>query len=86
MEKRKFKAMVTLNTLETMIEYILISSILNRICKLTKTPLEYPKDPTLLDPFKQLLEIKTWGLEWKNQIDKTNEWVTWRWANMKVDK
>jgi hypothetical protein len=28
--------MVTLNTLETMIEYTLISSILNRICELTK--------------------------------------------------
>jgi hypothetical protein len=28
--------MVTLNTLEIMIEYTLISSILDRICKLTK--------------------------------------------------
>jgi hypothetical protein len=27
--------------------------------------LEYPRDPTLLDPFKNLLEIKTWGTEWK---------------------
>jgi hypothetical protein len=50
MEKRKFIAMVTPNTLEIMIEYILISSILDRICKMIKTPLEYPRDPTLLDP------------------------------------
>ncbi len=78
MEKRKFIAMVTPNTLETMIEYILISSILYRICKMIKTPLEYPRDPTLLDPFKQLLEIITWGLKWKKQIEKTNEWAVWR--------
>jgi len=52
MAKRKFIAMVTPNTLETMIEYILISSILDRICKTIKTPLQYPRDPTLLDPLK----------------------------------
>jgi hypothetical protein len=33
-----------------------------------------------------LLEIKTWGLKWKKQIDKTNEWATWQWANEKIDK
>jgi hypothetical protein len=55
--------MVTSNTLETMIEYTLISSILNRICEMTTKSLEYPRDPTLLDPFKNLLEIKTWGTE-----------------------
>jgi hypothetical protein len=42
-----------------------------------KTPLEYPRDPTLLDPLKQLLEIKTWGLKWIFFFDKTNEWVAW---------
>jgi hypothetical protein len=63
MAKRKFTAMVTPNTLETMIGYTLISSILDRICKMIKTPLEYPKDPPLLNPLKQLLEIKTWGLK-----------------------
>jgi hypothetical protein len=32
--------------LEIMIEYTLISSILDRICKTTKKkPLEYPRDP-----------------------------------------
>jgi hypothetical protein len=61
MAKQKFTRMVTPNTLETIIEYTLISSILNKICKMTTKPLEYPKNPTLLDPFKNLLEIKTWG-------------------------
>jgi hypothetical protein len=50
MAKQKFIGMVTPNTLETMIEYKLISSILNRICKMTTKPLEYPRNPTLLDP------------------------------------
>ncbi len=38
------------STLETMIEYMLISSILDRICEMTKKLLEYPKDDTRLDP------------------------------------
>jgi SUMO ligase MMS21 Smc5/6 complex component len=50
MAKQKFIGMVTPNTLETMIEYTLISSILNKICKMTIKPLEYPRNPTLLDP------------------------------------
>jgi hypothetical protein len=33
-----------------------------------------------------LLEIITWGTKWKRQIDKTTEWVTWRWVNAKIDK
>jgi hypothetical protein len=52
MAKRKFTAMVTPNTLETMIKMYLISSILNTICKMIKTPLEYARDPTMLNPFK----------------------------------
>jgi len=27
-----------------------------------------------------------WGLIRKKQIDKTNEWVAWRWVNAKIDK
>jgi hypothetical protein len=46
MAKRKFTRMVTLNTLETMIEYTLNSNILDKICKMTTKPLEYPRDPT----------------------------------------
>ncbi len=59
--KWKFTKMVTPNTLETMIEYTLISSILDIICKMTTKPLEYPRYPTLLEPLKNLLQIKTWG-------------------------
>jgi hypothetical protein len=57
----------TPNTLETMIEYTLIANILNKICKMIRTPLEYPRDPTLQDPFKHLLEIRTWGTKWKRE-------------------
>ncbi len=42
-----------------------------------KTALEYPKDPTLLDPLKHLLKTRTWGTKWKREFDKTNEWVAW---------
>jgi len=52
MAKRKFIVMVTPNTLDIMIKYTLISNILDGICKMIKTPLEFPKDPTLLDPLK----------------------------------
>jgi hypothetical protein len=57
--------MVTLNTLETIVVYPLISSILDRICEMTTKPLKYPRDLTLLDPLKNLLEIRTWGTKWK---------------------
>ncbi len=33
-----------------------------------------------------MLEIRTWGKKWKRVIDKTMEWATWQWANMKMDK
>jgi hypothetical protein len=69
-----------------MIEYTLISSKLNRICEMTTKPLEYPRDPTLLYPLKNLLEIRIWGIEWKRKINKTTEWVAWQWANAKIDK
>jgi hypothetical protein len=36
--------------LESMIEYTLISRILDRICEMTKNLLEYPRDDTKLDP------------------------------------
>jgi len=64
MAKLKFIGMVTPNILKTMIEYILISSMLNKICKMTIRLLEYLKVSTLLDPLKNLLEIKTWGTKW----------------------
>jgi len=69
------KKIVTPNTLESMIEYMLISNILNRFCEMTKKPLEYPKDDTKLNPLWHLLKIRTWIIEWKRVIDKTNEWA-----------
>jgi hypothetical protein len=69
--------MVTPNILESMIEYTLILSILDRICEMTTKPLEYPRDPTLVDPLKNLLKIRIWGTKWKRKINKTIEWVAW---------
>jgi hypothetical protein len=40
MEKQQCIEMITPNTLETMIEYTLISKILDRICKMTIKHLE----------------------------------------------
>jgi len=48
MGRRKLTPNVTPNTLEFMIEYTLISSILNRICEMTIKALEYPRDDTWL--------------------------------------
>jgi hypothetical protein len=62
MAKSNFTRMVTLNTLETTIEYTIILNILDRICETITKPLEYPRDSTFLEPLKNLLEIKTWGI------------------------
>jgi hypothetical protein len=43
MVRRKLTPNVTPNTLESMIEYTLISSILNRICEMTKKTLKISK-------------------------------------------
>jgi hypothetical protein len=32
------------------------------------------------------LEIRTWGIEWKIIIDKTDEWAVWWLVNVKIDK
>jgi hypothetical protein len=77
MVKRKLSPIVTPNTLEYMIKYTLISSILEKNCEMTKKPLEHPKDNTRLNPLLHLFEIKTWGIEWKRVIDKTMEWAAW---------
>jgi hypothetical protein len=76
MERRKLTPNVILNTLESIIEYTLISNIVDRIYKMTKIPLEYSKDDTRLNPLQHLLKIRTWGTKWKRVIDKTNEWAT----------
>jgi hypothetical protein len=46
MARKKLTPIFTPNTLESMIEYTLISSILNRICQMTTKPWEYPKNDT----------------------------------------
>jgi hypothetical protein len=71
--RRKLTPNVTPNTLESMIEYTLISSILDRIYKMTKKML----DDTKLYPLWHLLKIRTWGIKWKRVIDKIDEWVAW---------
>jgi hypothetical protein len=47
--RRKLTPNVTPNTLESMIEYTLISSILDRIYKMTKKLLEYLRNDTRLN-------------------------------------
>ncbi len=84
--KRKIATNFHTKHIEAMIEYTLISSILDRICKMTTKPWECPRDDTQLLPLQHLLEIKTWGIEWKRAIDKTSEWVAWQWANAKINK
>jgi hypothetical protein len=44
MARKKLPPIFTPNTLESMIEYTLISSILNRICEMTTKPWEYPRN------------------------------------------
>jgi len=50
MERKKLTPNVTPNTLESMIEYTLISSTLNRIYEMTKRPLEYPRNDSKTRP------------------------------------
>jgi hypothetical protein len=71
----KFPSIFTPNTLESMIEYTLISSILDRICEMTTRPWECLKDDIQLLSLQHLLEIKTWGTKWKRTIDKIYEWA-----------
>jgi hypothetical protein len=70
-----------------MIEYTLMSSVLDKIYEMTqKKSLEYPRDDTRLNPLQHLLKIRTWGTHLKRVINKIVEWSTWQWANMKLDK
>jgi hypothetical protein len=50
MEKGKLIPIFTPNTLESNIEYTLISNILDRICEMSMKPWEYPRDDTQLLP------------------------------------
>jgi hypothetical protein len=50
MTRGKLPPIFTLKTLELMIEYTLISSILDIICEMTTKPWECPRDDTWLLP------------------------------------
>jgi hypothetical protein len=86
MERKKLRPNVTSNILESMIEYTLMSNILDKIYEMIKKPLEYPSDDTKLNPLWHLLKIKTWETKWERVIDKTVKWLAWGWANAKIDK
>jgi len=86
MARGKLPPIFTPNTLESMIEYTLISNLLDSICETTTKPWECQKDDNWLFPFQHLFKIRTCGIEWKRSIDKKNEWATWRWTNAKIDK
>jgi hypothetical protein len=86
MGRKKLTPNITFNTLELLIEYTLISTILDRIYGMTKKPLEYLINDIRLDPLWHLLKIKTWGTKWKRAIDKIDECAAWQWANAKIDK
>jgi hypothetical protein len=57
MARTKFSPIFTPNTLESMIEYTLISSILEKICEMTTKPWECQRDDNQLFPLQHLLEI-----------------------------
>jgi hypothetical protein len=51
-----------------------------------KNTIRILKRSHLIKPPQIVAKIRTWGSEWKKQINKTNEWAAWRWANAKIDK
>jgi hypothetical protein len=77
MAKWKLTPIVTPNTLESMIEYTLISSILNRICEIIKKSLEYPRDDTKVSPplafarnhnMGNKMETSNWKNKWMGDM------------------
>jgi hypothetical protein len=59
MERKKLTPNVTPNTLELMIEYTLILSILNRICETIKKIVGITRNDTKLNPLQHLFKIRT---------------------------
>jgi phosphopantothenoylcysteine synthetase/decarboxylase len=57
MARRKLTPIVTPNTLESKIEYTLISSILNTICEMTKKPIGISRRRHHANPPQHLLVI-----------------------------
>ncbi len=75
--KKKSTPNVTLNILESMIEYTLISIILDKICEMKKKPLKYLRYYIRLDPFWHFLKIKTWGTWNEKGNRQINKWAAW---------
>jgi hypothetical protein len=61
MARRKFSPIFTPNILESMIEYTLISSTLEKICEMTTKLWECQRDDSWLFPIQHSLKIRTWG-------------------------
>jgi hypothetical protein len=78
----KKKIVTNCHTKHLVSEYTLITTILNRICEMTKKLLEklleYLKDDITLDSLRHLLQIRTWGTKWKKVFDRIDEWAAWR--------
>jgi hypothetical protein len=51
-----------------MIEYTLVSSILDKICEMIKNPLEYPKNDTQLVPSRAFARNQNMG----NKMEEAN--------------
>ncbi len=78
MGRRKLTPNVTLNTLESMIEYTLISSILDKICEITKKKRWNIHEMILYQtPSGIFSKLKHGELGMKRVIDKINEWAAW---------
>ncbi len=68
MARGKLPPIYTPNTLESMIEYTLISSMLNGICDMTTKPWECPKDKHSVTPLVPFVGNQNMG----NKMEKNN--------------
>jgi hypothetical protein len=68
MARGRFPLIFTPNTLESMIEYTLISSIHDKICEMTTKPWECQRDDIQSLPLQHLLEIQNMG----KRMEKNN--------------
>ncbi len=57
MARGKLPPIFTPNTLESMIEYTFILSIMDKICEITTKPWQYPRNDIWLLPLQHLLEF-----------------------------
>jgi hypothetical protein len=81
MAKRKLSLTVTLNTLEIMIKYTLISNILNRTCEMTKKTIDTSKRWYQIRPPPVFAQNRNMG----NIMEKSNWQIRWM-GNMVMGK